>query len=558
MAKTKQADVVSGGLIERLRRPTPRARLITFLSIWALCSIYLTASAVIHGRSLLPKSHDENSYAIQTQMMARGRLWMAQHPLSDFFESFQMLATPVYASIYFPGSALMYVPGVWLALPMWVMPAIVSGLAVAMAYLLAGRLVDGLAGLIVALLLLATQWFRLNATLVMSQSPMAVLGLALLLVWIWWRQSKDLRLAAIIGACAGWAAIVRPVDALAFALPVGVAMIWDFRTMALRRALFTTVVVILAAAPFLGLQLVFNRGTTGNWLRTPHTAYLQRDQPQTTYGFHTPDPNAGPQSTLPQKRDYYAKFMAPDVRDHQLANLGPMLIQRLKLTADVVIPSKLLLVLLVAALFALRDAPRIVIAAVPVVFICLYVPYTFYMAHYLVPIMAPAAILIVVGAAEIATRIRPADFRRKLDRSLRVALALIGLASLPELNPRVADDKIFAPRTTLIRDWIARSVRAPAVVLVRYAPGDNTHDEPVYNPDVAWPDDAPVIVAHDLGPRNAELIEYYERVSPGRNYYLIDRATLTPQGPGKATDLMRAIFHASATTTTGPTAMPSR
>jgi hypothetical protein len=139
-------------------------------------------------------------------------------------------------------------------------------------------------------------------------------------------------------------------------------------------------------------------------------------------------------------------------------------------------------------------------------------------------------------------------------------LALIGLASLPELNPRVEDDKIFAPRTTLIRDWIAKSVKAPAVVLVRYEPGDNTHDEPVYNPDVAWPDDAPVIVAHDLGPRNLELLDYYERVSPGRNYYLIDRATLKPQGPGKAADLARAIVRTQATTqpTTNATTEPSR
>src|SRR5262245_61349998 len=132
MAKKKQADVEPGGVIERLRRPAPRARLVTFLAIWLGSCVYLTASTVIHGRDLLPKSHDEHSYAIQTQMLARGALWNPQHELADFFESFQMLAKPVYASIYFPGSALMYVPGVWLGLPPWVMPVIVSGLGVAL------------------------------------------------------------------------------------------------------------------------------------------------------------------------------------------------------------------------------------------------------------------------------------------------------------------------------------------------------------------------------------------------------------------------------------------
>ncbi len=84
-------------------------------------------------------------------------------------------------------------------------------------------------------------------------------------------------------------------------------------------------------------------------------------------------------------------------------------------------------------------------------------------------------------------------------------------------------------------------------MLVRYQPGDNTHDEPVYNAGVAWPDDAPVIVAHDLGPRNIELLAYYERTNPGRNYYLFDRATLQLQGPGTASDLARAISAAAAT-----------
>jgi hypothetical protein len=550
MARTRAADSQSSAVLERIRHPSPRARLVAFLAVWSISSVYLSASTVLHGRDLLPKSHDENSYAIQTQMLARARLWMPQHPLADFFESFQMLARPVYASIYFPGSALMYVPGVWLGLPPWVMPVIVSGLAVALAYLLAGRLVDGVAGAIVALLLLATQWFRLNATLVMSQSPMAVLGLGLLLAWLWWRERIDIRRAALIGACAGWAAIVRPVDALAFALPVGVAMLWQFRTMPLRRALITVGVVILAAAPFLALQLALNRGTTGNFLRAPHTAYLDRDQPQTTYGFHTPDPNARPQSTLPQKRAYYAKFMVPDVRSHQLSNLGPMLLERLTLTANVALPTKLLLVFVLAGLFALRDVARIVVASVPLAFFALYVPYTFYMPHYLVPIMAPLLILVVIGGAEIASRIKSVEPRRKVERAVLAALVLIGLASLPEINPRVEDDKIFAPRTTLIRDWIANSVRAPAIVLVRYEPGDNTHDEPVYNAAVAWPDDAPVIVAHDLGPRNLELLDYYERVSPGRNYYLIDRATLKPQGPGTAADLARATSRAQAATTT--------
>ena len=73
----------------------------------------------------------------------------------------------------------------------------------------------------------------------------------------------------------------------------------------------------------------------------------------------------------------------------------------------------------------------------------------------------------------------------------------------------------------------------PAVVLFRYAPGkDNPHIEPVYNTDVAWPDDAPVIRAHDLGPRrNIEIFRYY----PERAFYSCDPRFSEPRflGYGK-------------------------
>jgi hypothetical protein len=200
-----------------------------------------------------------------------------------------------------------------------------------------------------------------------------------------------------------------------------------------------------------------------------------------------------------------------------------------------------LLVLIAAGLFAVRDVPRRVIVAIPVLFFVLYVPYTFYMTHYVIPIVVPLLIVVVLGAEQIGAWVTTQARRERARIIAAAVLVVTALASLPELNPRVGDDMIFAPRTTLIRKWIAGAVQAPAVVLVRYEPGENTHDEPVYNASVAWPDDAPVIVAHDLGPRNIELLSYYERVSPGRNYYLIDRATLKPQGPGSAVDLARAI-----------------
>ena len=64
-------------------------------------------------------------------MLAEGRLWMPKHELADFFDTFYVLSRPKYASLYFPGAALLYVPTVWLGLPTWLMPIGVAGAIVA-------------------------------------------------------------------------------------------------------------------------------------------------------------------------------------------------------------------------------------------------------------------------------------------------------------------------------------------------------------------------------------------------------------------------------------------
>ncbi len=53
-----------------------------------------------------------------------------------------------------------------------------------------------------------------------------------------------------------------------------------------------------------------------------------------------------------------------------------------------------------------------------------------------------------------------------------------------------------------------------------------------YNLDVAWPDDAPVVKALDLGPRNVELARHYADRQPDRAFFRYDFAddSLTPLG----------------------------
>src|SRR5262249_15130909 len=146
---------VAGGVtrvLDRIRNPSPRNAFLASLAIFVLASTFLYFEAVYQKRAFGLRYHDEYSYRIQTQMLARGRLWGPAHALPEFFENFQLIAWPVYASIYFPGAAMLYAPGVWLHLPHWVIPLLASGAVIALIYLIFTELVDGIAGFLGALM----------------------------------------------------------------------------------------------------------------------------------------------------------------------------------------------------------------------------------------------------------------------------------------------------------------------------------------------------------------------------------------------------------------------
>ena len=122
------------------------------------------------------------------------------------------------------------------------------------------------------------------------------------------------------------------------------------------------------------------------------------------------------------------------------------------------------------------------------------------------------------------------------------AMIGVSLANLPQFD-RVLHDQYFeTPELEQIDKDLARGVSLPAVVLFHFNRDaiiggkkvtDNPSVEPVFNASVAWPDDAPIIRAHDLnadvsaigkpGDRDRPLYEYYWRIDPKRVFYLYDR-----------------------------------
>ena len=523
-------------LLDRIRHPSWRARIVAAVCIALLATAYLIFTGWYQGRNFQPKWQDEQSYIIQFRMLAHGRLWYPKHELADFFDSFQVIIDPVYASMYFPGAGLWYAPAQLVGLPFWFMSALACGIATALLYLIVTELIDGAAGALAVVMVLALSRFRWISLLIGGHPPMLMVEVALIFAYLYWRRTRSLGWVIAIGALAGWGAIIRPLDALVVAVPVGLTMMLDLLGHPARRGLLTGAVLVAAAGPFLTLQVVFNVGVTGKWYRTPFDHYADRDYPGTTLGFHEFDPDRRPVSQLPQKQKYYDDFAVPAIKRHQPGNLVDNWLKGdlARALADGM-PHRLLFTLLPVGLLGLVDRRRWVVWSLLPAYVFAYSFYTWNLSHYAI-IAAPAVILWVLLGAHVTENTWP-RLRLMLATFFTLVILILSLRETAEFN-RLTLDELFDPvGLTRAREAIENLPHKPAVVLFRYDPKIPGDEEPVYNMETAWPDDATVIRAHDLGRRNAEIYRYYAARQPERAFYLYDRGNDTLTYLGMASEL---------------------
>jgi hypothetical protein len=442
---------------------------------------------------------------------------MPAHPLADFFDTFYVFVKPVYASLTWPGTSLMFVPSVWLGLPPWVTPLVIASVVAGLLYSVITQICDGLCGLIAVVALAAIPLFRVHALSAQAQAP--ILLLAVLFVWAWlrWRRKPSPWRAAVVGAVAGWAAITRPVDAICIVLPVALATLPLLRQLSLRVTLTHAAVAVACAAPFIALQLVFNVGVTGSLMHTPFSYYNDRDQPQVAFGFPKYDPAARPQSQLLQKRVMYDEWYVPRIKTHTWQAAPARLASDAATTMNLLLPHRLLWVLVPPALLGIFSWERFAAWGVLPAFLVLYGFYTLFLDHYTL-VAAPAVLAIVLGGMRAVQRCWPS-----VGGAVAVAALTLCVGSLPQFRAHELDE-IPAPTMEYVAN-LPKFVNAPAIVLFHFEHGAAVHEEPVYNIDVAWPDDAPIIRAHDLGPeKNLELFGYYALHQPQRRVYTFDRA----------------------------------
>jgi hypothetical protein len=522
----------------KLGKPSPSAALKIAVVLGALAAFYLLATATIQGRDLSPRTEDECSSVLGSVMLAHGHLWMPMHPLADFFESFFILVRPVYCSIYFPGAALLFVPGVWLGWPTYVMPLVLSGAVAALLYRIITELVDGVAGFISVVWLMSLPQFRTISVMQMSHLPMLLLGLLMFWAWLRWRKNKALVWALVLGIFAGWAAITRPADAVAYALPIGVAVLFAIRDLPLKKWVATGVLIVIGAAPFLAMQLDFNLHATGHLLQTPYTRSLRIDEPGAEFGIHNYSPRWQSSSSLPEKQNYY-QWCRPFLIEHQWNNflrrwfvkrddLGGVHDPYLKVLVDATLPGRALLIILPLGVVALRNRLRWVLAATLPAFCLVYLFNPFILQHYPI-VVVPAVLLCVLLGCTVAGGLLP-RWSHYIRLPLMVGVLAAATTSLWEIRQYMPtqgqtphDGWLEESALANLNQKIPKRVKLPAVLLFS-RPGD-FFQEPVYNIDQPWPDDEAIVRAHDLGPHDAEIIRYYAEHQPRRIFYHVNVET---------------------------------
>ncbi len=459
-------------------------------------------------------------------MLSHGHLSMPAHPLGAFFDTFYVITDRAYASQYFPGAAMMFAPGVWLGFESWVMPLLITGAACGMMFLVIRELFDGLCGLASVVILCGVQWTRFLAIVPVAQEPTLLLGLFAIFATFRWLATNRTAWICWCGFAIGWMAITRPLDAAVYSMPLAVLIFASLYRRSAVRAEWMKVIALGAVPliPFLALQLTLNYRVTGNAFQTPFAYYANRDLPGTSLGFHEFDPSARPVSSLPQKQMFFEHSVLPLIEAHTPGKVAwHWVTKRAKIVARELLPDTLLIISIPAALLTLRLGRRWAIVSIIPLWCFAFSFYAFDFAHYYVSLLPGVLVLIFSGCDTLGIMFPRAPSFVKTFRC--VLPAVIAVMAMPQFKSDIDEQFIDTPIEPLVRAFERSVIEPRTILLVRSGPTNVPQWEVVYNVNTAWPDDAKVIRAHDLGrEKNRELFRYYAERQPDRFVYRYDRA----------------------------------
>ena len=471
-----------------------------------------------------PKLPDEFSYLLQADTFAHGRLANPTHPMWVHFETFQENWKPTYASMYYPGlgaflalgQVLMHHPfwGVWLS----------SGLmCAAICWALQGWLPPGWALLGALLAVVRLGSFSYWADSYWGGTVTALGGA--LVIGAFPRIKKSQRIRDSIALAVGMAllAYTRPYEGLFFCIPVSIALVWWAKGTPVPRRLLATRV----AAPFLVVMIVALAGLGYYFYRVTGSPFTTGYQVNIrTYGlvyfaWEKIQPVA---LRHPEMQMMYTGGPLPVWYD--MARHHPLLMQSLKAFVVWLFFFGPILTLPIAAWVVSRPRSgfwksfspevRFLLLLCAVTYsactLTIYIGQPHYVAH-LAPVFYVILMLMMMelydsGNPSLKFIVRAVPAVCVLLLALRIGAPILHLGPSPSWSRTwCSEDEQNLERARILEQL--HHAPGKQLVIVHYQPGHNfIMDEWVYNnADI---DDSKVIWARDMGPENAELVQYFK------------------------------------------------
>lgn len=463
--------------------------LLSFTLGFALCAMVLLGQR--EGMALV---HDEVAYLFQARTFAEGHLSMPSPPLPEFFEAAHLIVVPRMMAKYFPGHALLLAP--FVRVP-WLLPLLLAGASTALVYVAARATEFGRIASMAAAVAFAASGMNLQASATyFSQTSSTFCAAAGLACAALLKRDGRTRWAALFGAAAGLAMLIRPFDGVALAAAaVAMPRAWKARN------------AVAAVGPLIAsglLLFAYDKATTGSWTTTPWSLYARQYMPWD-------GPGVGPIRAPPPERAIPAQLKPMEAAFHASREhytwpvVPPMAAARLKALLDY-LPGPGALVLLIVGVWA--PGMAVPLAYLALLFL-LQMTFHFENTWYLQELWPPLAIAIAAGAERLMR------WRKLAGGVALVALAAGCVRDVVKVQP-IAAFSLPDMRAAEHALEPARAVRG--LVFVRYPA--KTGELPLSNPEPDIERASPLLVL-DLGPRNAELRKRF----PDRPAFLYEAGT---------------------------------
>ena len=473
----------------------------------------------------LPRVHDEFSYLLASDTFSQGRLTNPTHPFWKHFETVHIFHQPTYASKYPPGQGLFLaagqvvtgypIAGVWLSIALacaaicWMLHAWVPP---------QWALLGGLMAAIHPLIVFWGQMYWGGAV--------ALLGGALLFGALR-RIIKRPHAGTALVFAAGlfFLAISRPLEGFLTAVSAAILLIiWMVRQNQFSGIrLFRSVLLPLGIAScFIVASLAFyNYNVTGSVSRFPYQVHEEQYSPTPLFLWSSPRTNLEPYNPHLQKVHFGWSLDNYNIQQSPRGYMKTIINKNLLLYTHVFVFPLGILLLMLPWIVRDRWGKPAVIIVVSLSFFNIFAA-TFFMAHYLAPIVPLIFYILIQG-------LRHWRASRWKDRS-RGPIFVAGLCLLFVIvstikiglytwNPNSPERYPLALQRSKTIEKL-NQIPKKDLIFVKYSPNHNPHIEWVFNrADI---DSAEVVWAHDLGKKeNEKLIKYFA----DRKVWLMDTNT---------------------------------